>query len=63
MSRIDQQLIDLSYQIEVLKSDRSRSREQFESIEEQAEDAKIRSIVSESPDQAKFSHDMDVARK
>lgn len=62
MSRINQQLIDLTYQIDALKQDLSRSKEQLDAIEDQAEDAKIRAIVSETPDQAKHSHEMEVAR-
>ena len=56
------QLIDLSYQVDELKADLFRSQEQFEAIDDQAEEAKIRAMVSETPDQAKFSHEMQVAR-
>ncbi|HQZ15207.1 MAG TPA: hypothetical protein PLT55_05130 [Acidimicrobiia bacterium] len=62
MSRLNQQLIDLSYQVDELKADLFRSQEQFEAIDDQAEEAKIRAMVSETPDQAKFSHEMQVAR-
>jgi len=62
VSRLNQQLIDLSYQVDELKADLFRSQEQFEAIDDQAEEAKIRAMVSETPDQAKFSHEMQVAR-
>lgn len=63
MSRIEQQLIDIGYQIDNLKSDLARSVEQFESIDEMAQDANLRAIVSETPDQAKSAHEMMAARE
>ena len=63
MSRIKQQLIDISYQIDELKSDLVQSREQLNAIEDMAEDANLRAIVSETPDQAKTAHEMNVAKE
>ncbi len=62
VSRINQQLIDLNYQIDVLKADLFQSKEQFESMDELAQDAKIRAMVSETPDQANYSHDLAATR-
>ena len=42
MSRLNQQLIDLSYQVDELKADLFRSQEQFEAIDDQAEEAKTK---------------------
>lgn len=63
MPRIEQQLIDIGFQIDNLKADLVRSREQFESIDDMAQDANLRAIVSETPDQAKSAHEMLVAKE
>lgn len=63
MSRINQALVDIGYQIENLKNDLIQTKEQYDSIEEQAQDAKLRSIVSEIPQQAEYAHEMEVAKQ
>lgn len=63
MSRTKQQLIDVAHQIDVLRADLLQTQEQFVSLEEMAEDANIRAIVSETPDQAHSAHEMLVAKQ
>ena len=63
MTRTKQQLIDISHQIDVLKVDLMRSSEQLMAIDEMAEDANIRAIVSETPDQANSAHEMLLAKE
>lgn len=63
MPRIEQQLIDIGFQIDNLKADLVRSREQFDSLDDMAQDANLRAIVSETPDQAKSAHELLVAKE
>jgi uncharacterized protein YdcH (DUF465 family) len=63
MSRIEQQLVDISHQIEVLTKDLSQSREQYSAIDEMTEEARIRAIVSENPSADHDAHEMERARQ
>jgi hypothetical protein len=63
MSRIEQQLIDLSHQLENLRVDIAQSREQLISLEEMADDAHLRAIVSETADENQNARDMLAAKQ
>lgn len=63
MSRTKQQLVDLTFQLDNLRADLNQTRDQFAAIDEMAEDASIRAIVSETPGQSNEAHDMFVAKE
>ncbi len=63
MSRTTQQLIDIGYQISDLEKDLAQSQEQYEAMDDMAEDAHIRALVSESPMQDQNAHEMLVAKE
>lgn len=63
MSRTKQQLVDLAFQLENLRVDLAQTRDQCEAIDEMAEDANIRAIVSETPGQSNEAHEMFVAKQ
>lgn len=63
MSRTKQQLVDISFQLDALRADLEQTRDQFHAIDDMAEDANIRAIVSETPSQSNEAHDMFVAKE
>ncbi|HMS24455.1 MAG TPA: hypothetical protein PKB15_01995 [Acidimicrobiia bacterium] len=63
MSRTTRQLVDLGHQIDALRNDLQQSNEQFVALEEMAEDAHIRAIVSETPSESYSAHEMQVAKE
>lgn len=63
MSRIEQQLVDLSHQLHVLQTDLTQTQEQYSALDEMAEEANIRALVSETPGSDTDAHDMNTARE
>lgn len=63
MSRIKKQLVDIGYQIDNLRNDLSQTLEQYAVMEEMAEEANIRAIVSETLGQDSQAHELNVAKE
>ncbi len=63
MSRTTRQLVDLGHQIDALRNDLQQSNDQFVALEEMAEDARIRAMISETPAESISAHEMQAAKE